>query len=129
MWGLRRLLLAGNRLQEQGLLTLATPLVDGPSQLEELDLMHNSLGPLGAICLASILPRLTALQSLDISHNAFGAPGVHSVCCSLAALLHLRTVYIKNSALGGYGPHMEAELRESRRSVGSVAALMRLEID
>jgi len=31
----------------QGLLTLAKPLVDGPSQLEELDLKHNSLGPLG----------------------------------------------------------------------------------
>ena len=61
----------------------------GLTQLEHLDLGHNSVGPSLAEPLAQVLLDTTTLQHLDISGNHIGAQGMHRI---YSALCHNKTV-------------------------------------
>lgn len=100
MMNLRHVLLAGNRLTDDGMEELSSGLAQLPA-LETLNLADNAMREAGSRALAAALQKTTRLRQLDVSNNMMGdAAGATLIAAGLSHLPCLETVALRRNDLG-----------------------------
>ncbi|XP_062588751.1 uncharacterized protein LOC134250409 isoform X1 [Saccostrea cucullata] len=97
---LQMLKLAGNRLEDQGVLVLVEAVAANKTHpLAVLDVSDNTFGDEGAKQIASLFTNKkhkTQLHSLNLSHNNVGKTGLLAVVSVIGGKSPLRTLYLQN---------------------------------
>jgi Ran GTPase-activating protein (RanGAP) involved in mRNA processing and transport len=85
-------------------------LLQNNSNLEELTLNNNRLGPRGAIILSKILPQLPKLKLLDISHNSIRLNGATFLAETLGKLTSLTKLDLTENFIESSGAQRIADV-------------------
>nr|XP_022345878.1 uncharacterized protein LOC111138293 [Crassostrea virginica]XP_022345879.1 uncharacterized protein LOC111138293 [Crassostrea virginica] len=101
---LQMLKLAGNRLEDPGVVGLAEALAANKTHpLAVLDVSDNTFGDEAAKQLAGLFTHKkhkTQIHSLNISHNCVGKPGLLAVVSAMGGKSPLRTLYLQTQNSG-----------------------------